>query len=402
MLNYRLPLFLAKLAATLLLPIVPAVAQDMASPAQGRMITPASSYPVPGIPRTPLLVFLPDNGPEPALPGGETPGSIACIYGVVAKTVGCPKASNILPMGGSRAIAVIEWGKNSSMSSDLAQFTTMFGLPPANVTEVCIEANCQSNDGTGWDVETSLDVQWAHAMAPHAQLFVVESSVNLFNAVDKASQLVSAAGGGEISNSWVTSQTGEPSNETQLDQNFQTPGIVYFAAAGDWGVGALYPSSSPYVVSAGGTTIQRDASGNYTGETCWSDSGGGVSRYEIRPNYQRTIGNIAGTRRGTPDWAADADPASGVAIYNTTSCHGWCRAGGTSAATPILAAIVNQLGTFLNSTFDELTKTYDEYNRGTLWLKYFTDIRTGSNGAPAKTGWDTCTGLGIPKDPTGL
>jgi subtilase family serine protease len=156
------------------------------------------------------------------------------------------------------------------------------------------------------------------------------------------------------------------------------------------------------VVSAGGTTVQRDGSGNFTSEKCWSDSGGGVSRYEPRPAYQRIIGNIANARRGTPDWAADADPSSGVAVYSTTYCGGWCRVGGTSASSPILAGIVNQLGTFLNSTSDELTKTYTEYGRPIQYATYFNDIRSGSNGSPAIFGWDQCTGLGTPKNPAGL
>ncbi len=271
------------------------------------------------------------------------------------------------------------------MASDLNTFSTTFGLPTPNVTEVCTDS-CPSNNGSGWDLETSLDVQWVHAMAPNAAIYVVESGSDLFAAVDRANTLIAAAGGGEISNSWVTSTGGEPSNEPTLDQNFQTQGIVYFAAAGDWGLGALYPSSSPYVVSAGGTTIHRDGSGNFTSESCWSASGGGISRYETRPTYQHMIGNISNTKRGTPDWAAVADPASGVAVYSTTYCGGWCIVGGTSAASPILAAIVNQLGTFNNTTAIELTKTYNEYSFPAQYMAYFNDIRTGSNGAPATFG----------------
>ena len=398
--NWRSFVVLSALMLVVLV-AVPSFPQDQASPARGRVVLPPSSIPTPGMPHTPLLVFIPEGRLQPSTPAGETPASIACLYGVTQQVAGCPKSGTILPTGGSRAIAVIEYGKNSSMVSDLNNFSTTFGLPPANVTEVCVEASCPSNNGTGWDLETALDVQWAHAMAPQAQLFVVESGIDLFAAVQKANQLVSAAGGGEISNSWVTSIGGEPGNETQLDQN-QTPGIVYFAAAGDWGLGALYPSASPYVVSAGGTTIQRDGSGNYTGEKCWSDSGGGISRFEVRPTYQHIIGNIANARRGTPDWAADADPASGVAVYSSSYCGGWCRVGGTSASSPILAAIVNQLGNFMNSTNDELTKTYNEYTNPAQYHRYFTDILTGSNGAPATFGWDTCTGLGVPKNPQGL
>src|SRR5580704_16501511 len=177
-------------------------ARQQASPARGTIHVPPSSIPVQGMPHTPLLVFVPEGGAQPALPAGETPASIACLYGITQQVPGCPKAGTNLPTAGSRAIAVIEYGKNSSMVSDLSRFSAMFGLPTANVTEVCVEASCPSNNGSGWDLETALDVQWVHAMAPQAQIYVVESGVDLFSAVDKANQLISAAGGGEISNSW--------------------------------------------------------------------------------------------------------------------------------------------------------------------------------------------------------
>jgi len=377
--------------------LVSQLASAQVSPAKGTVVAPLSTLGLPGVPQTPLLIFIPEGGAQPSIPGGETPASIACIYGVVKKTTGCPKNGTVLPNGGTNAIALIEWGANSTMKGDLQTFSSVFGLPAPDVTEVCASGSCPSNNDTGWDVETALDVQWAHAMAPNAKLYVVESANAMFDAEQKASQLVAAAGGGEISNSWVMSTTSEPPDEQQYDKYFKANTIVYFAASGDWGGHALYPSASPFVVSAGGTTILRNGNGNFTGESCWSDSGGGLSGEEPRPSYQKVIKKLVSNHRGTPDIAADADPSSGVAVYNSTYCGGWCQVGGTSAASPILAGIVNSAGGFAQTTNAELTKVYTEYGNPTEYKKLFRDITTGNNGNPAKKGWDMCTGVGTPK-----
>jgi len=393
-------ILLLTIIATVLFLIVTPLSPAQAPAGKGSLLSPPSSLGIPGVPRTPLFIFVSEEGPQPTIPSGETPASIACIYGVTQKTPGCPQNGTVLPSGGTNAIAVIEWGKNSTMKNDLKNFSSTFGLPAPNVTEVCADSSCPSNDQSGWDVETALDVQWAHAMAPNAQLFVVEGSNDLWNAEVKAGQLVSAAGGGEISNSWVTSTSSEDPNEKQWDKYFKTPTIVYFAASGDWGGHALYPSASPFVVSAGGTTVER-SNGKFTGESCWSSSGGGLSKYEPRPSYQKVIKKIVGSHRGTPDMSAVADPYSGVAVYNSTYCGGWCVVGGTSAASPILAGIVNAAGSFMGTTKAELTKVYTEYGDKTEYKKLFRDITTGSNGNQAKKGWDMCTGVGSPKNLSG-
>ena len=132
------------------------------------------------------------------------------------------------------------------------------------------------------------------------------------------------------------------------------PGVVYFTSAGDSGLGPDYPSVSPNTISAGGTHIVR-SNGSFTGEEdCWSGSGGGISTIEPLPNYQLIIGNITGPHRGTPDIAAVADPNTGVAVYSTTGCGGWCQVGGTSVSSPTLAGIVNAAGSFVQHSASEL------------------------------------------------
>jgi kumamolisin len=397
----RSVLLLAMLAAVFLVFAGFASAQE--SPARGTVVAPPSTVGIVGLPRTPLYIFIPEEGVNPEIPSGETPASIACIYGVVKKTTGCPKTGTLIPTGGSKGIAVVEYGSNSSMKSDLTTFSKQWGLPAPNVTEICATGGtCPSNNGTGWDLETALDVQWAHAMAPHAALYVVEFKNDPLTdgAETKAAQAVAGLGGGEVSNSWGYTG-GEFSGETGLDSYFAHNTVVFFASAGDSGAIPQYPSVSPNVVSAGGTVINRNGQGNFTNESCWSGSGGGPSRYEKIPSYQSVISGIVGSHRGTPDIAADAAPASGVAVYSTTYCRGWCVVGGTSVSSPVLAAITNAAGHFLASTNAELTKVYGEYANSLEYPKLFRDIKTGNNGHPAVTGWDYCTGVGSPKKKSG-
>jgi len=370
--------------------------------ARGTVIAPPSSQGLMGI-RTPLYIYIPEGGVNPDIPAGETPASIACIYGLVKKTKGCPKAGTLIPSGGKGAIAVVEYGSTSTMKADAATFSTQWGLPAPNITEICATGGtCPRNDGTGWDVETALDVEWAHAMAPNAKIYVAEFSNDPLTdgAETQGATAVVAAGGGEVSNSWGY-LGGEFSQELQLDSYFVQNGVVFFASAGDSGATPQYPSVSPNVVSAGGTWIQRNGQGLYTKEICWAGSGGGPSAYEPIPSYQNVIKSIVGKVRGTPDIAADASPGSGVAVYNKTSCGGWCTVGGTSVASPMLAGITNFAGGFASSTNVELTKIYGEYGNATQYKKLFHDIVGGNNGYPSVKGWDYCTGVGTPKSPKG-
>ncbi len=185
----------------------------------------------------------------------------------------------------------------------------------------------------------------------------------------------------------------EFSSETSYDSHFTTSNIVYFASSGDTGGVTIYPGVSPNVVSSGGTTIHRDSSGNFTGETGWSGSGGGPSKYEPRPGYQSAIFAIVGSQRGVPDFSFDADPNSGVSVYDSTSCQGssgWLVFGGTSVASPSLAGIVNLAGSFSSNTNTELTTIY-----GGLGSGNFRDIVSGTAGSfSAAAGWDFVTGVG--------
>ena len=388
---------------------VSTLAQDLSSPLKGRIIPPPlSPAPTPRI-HLPLYIFIPETNLNPAIPNGETPASLACIYGVTPPTQGCPKNGTVLPTGGTKAIAVVEYGQYSAVQSDLDTFSTQFGLPHTTLVQQCYPGpSCPNNAGSEWDLETALDVDYAHAMAPNATIIVASFTTDPIadGAEDGAANyIVSTYGAGEISNSWTynggETWCGSGNCELSYDHYFQVPGIVFFGSAGDSGLGPAYPSISPWVTSAGGTTIRRDSNGNFTGEEdCWSGSGGGISIYEPLPQYQILLASRVGTKRGTPDWSADASPASGADVYSSTFCGGWCVVGGTSLSSPLLAGIVNQAGNFRRNNILELGQTYQWYNNPGIYRHYFYDPQVGSNGAPALVGWDQCTGLGSPRTPS--
>ena len=375
----------------------------IATPRGTIVAVPSNQAQTPGGPRTSLYVFVPENTTGVNQVGnGETPASIACIYGVTPFTPGCPKNGTIIPTGGSLAIAVVVYGHYPAMQADLNTFNAHFGLPATTITEICT-AGCPNNVGTGWDLETVADVEWVHALAPQAQIYIVEYGINPLTdgAETLAGQAVAAAGGGEVSNGWGYP---ESSTESSLDGLFTTPSVVYFAAAGNSALVTQYPSVSPNVVSAGGTSISRNGSGNFLGESCWSTSGGGLSAFEPIPAYQNVVNYAVGTARGTPDLSAVADPTTGVEVYGSlTTCAGWCVVGGTDVSSAILAALTNGSGSFRTSTLAELTQIYN-VNYATAYSTYYNDITTGTNGWPggASLKWDGCTGLGTTKDPSGF
>ncbi|MGO9337829.1 MAG: hypothetical protein ACLPY1_10005 [Terracidiphilus sp.] len=360
-------------------------------------------------------IASPSEVPPYAGYGYETPASLACIYRVVAPIPGCnPNQTTNTPNGGSQTIAIVDAYDDPNAPSDLAAFSAQFGLPAGNFQVVYAGGSEPPVDPTGgWEVEESLDIEYSHAMAPNATLYLVEANSNYFSdllpAVQTASNLVlcgsptacpaNSKGRGEVSISWGSD---EFPGESSLDSFFTTPGVVYFAASGD-SPGVIYPCASPNVVCAGGTTTARNEyTGNLIWEIAWSDAGGGVSFYEPIPSYQAARHDIArqlGGYRGVPDISADSNPYTGVWVLDTFPVPGagWYVVGGTSVATPTLAGIVNAAGHLASSSTAELSRLYRLDNFGS-----YNDIVYGAcgyySGSFSSFGWDLCTGFGSPRD----
>jgi len=328
----------------------------------------------------------------------ETPASLGCVYGLTKAVDNCnPQQVTTPPSGGSRAIAIVDACNYPTALGDLDTFSNQFGLVTPNLTVVYADGtpNCSSSDTAGWQLEASLDLQWAHAMAPNAELYLVlaknDSTTELLKAVDLASSYVAKAGGGQVSMSWGGS---EFSGESSYDTHFQTAKVVYLASAGD-SPGTSWPSTSPYVVAVGGTSINRNSStGAFLKESVWSDTGGGPSLYYSRPSYQNVVAKV-GNHRGVPDVASAADPNSGAWVYNSSAYgeKGWWIVGGTSWSSPTFAGIINAAGHFAASWTAELTTIY-----GNLGTDDFREITNGfcgpKGGYLAAVGWDFCSGVG--------
>ncbi len=387
---------------------------------RGRIVVPASSIARPGDAgkraHTNVRLFVPDGGFTHANPlvgppflgvGFETPASLGCVYHLTPSSPGCnPNLATANPKGGSKAIAIVDAYHDPDAATDLKNFCAQFDiLFTASQFEVVYASGTKpAQDPTGgWEFEESADIEWAHAMAPKAKLYLVEAASDslsdLYAAVNVASGLVAKAEGGEVSMSWGTE---EYASETSDDSNFSASGVVYIASTGD-SEGVDYPSVSPNVVAAGGTTISRNPGTlDFQEETGWNLAGGGPSALEAIPSYQSAITSVAsivGTSRGVPDLSFDSDPNSGVWVLDSIPYDGqggpgtWWIVGGTSVAAQALAGIINSADRFQASTNAELTTVYN--NLGT---SDFRDITKGTcyfyNGLLAAKGWDFCTGVG--------
>lgn len=314
-------------------------------------------------------------------PQGLTPSQIKSIY-------------NIPQTGGKGTIAIIGAYDDATLEKDLSTFDTAFSLPACTTANGCFERHKISTDvksNSGWAMETSLDIEWAHAIAPKAKILLIEATTpsgkNLLAAVDYAASRNDVV---SVSMSWGGAEFPE---ETTLDSHFKSvSGATFFASSGDNGAGASWPASSPNVVGVGGTSLIFGTDGKLRSQSAWSGSGGGVSAYEKEPSFQLAYSiPKAGGMRAIPDVSYDADPASGFSIVRSGK---WYKVGGTSAGAPQWAALAS-LGQGANS------KTFYSDKASANYSSYFQDVKSGTNGdcgyfCTARAHYDYITGLGAP------
>jgi hypothetical protein len=318
--------------------------------------------------------------------------------------------------GSGQIIAVVDAYNDPDIATDLATFDTAFGLPaPASFTVVgqtgsttSLPANGATSGNNDWSGEESLDVEWAHAIAPGAGILVVECTSSSGNYLEEGDAVAAAYPGvSVVSNSYGG---GESGGETSIDSDFTTPaghaGVSFFASAGDSGGEVSYPAESPNVVAVGGT--QLTVSGNsYSSESAWSDTGGGTSTVESQPSFQ--AGTVSSSKRETPDISIAGGQNSGnsnsyvpvVDSYDQSASAPWVGVEGTSWSSPMVAAMVAiadqgrvaeglpTLSTVTGSNQVD-TRLYQ------LSSASFHDITTGSNGHSAVAGYDEASGIGTP------
>jgi Domain of unknown function (DUF4214) len=343
---------------------------------------------------------------------GNTPAQILAAYGT--SSLGSSAT------GQGQTIAIVDAYLSPDIQTDLSTFDAKFNLPAINLTVVNDGATRQDPTG-GWELETALDVEWAHAIAPHANIVLVEAANDLTSSAGAPTALLHAVtvaagqpGVSVVSMSWGVS---EFATETQFDSTFAVPNVTFVAASGDSGAPPIWPAVSPNVVAVGGTTLQSTTTTGVYVETGWGNgaqssrqggSGGGISKFEPAPAYQAnsdghyissvTSSQNSGGKRESPDVSYDANPSTGVAVYDQAN-GGWQVVGGTSAGTPQFAALIaladqeraaaSPSAAPLSSS-QTLTALYQEQGD-------FYDVTSGNNGAAAGTGYDLVTGLGTPQ-----
>ncbi|MCY2953204.1 MAG: S8 family serine peptidase [Planctomycetota bacterium] len=365
------------------------------------------------------------------VPTGYSPTQMRRAYGL-----GDLDEKDYTNRGKGQAIAIIDAYYSPTAKRDLTAFSRHYGLPvPTAKTFWQVYASGQRpTTDEGWNGETLLDIQWAHAIAPAATIILVESDTNLngdlAQAVDFATRLLNRHfGGGVIS---MSLGGGESAGNRMFDASYNnayTKNISFVVSAGDDPVPS-FPATYPTVLSIGGSTLWLDAYGNrvggagtpdpITGEVAvWTDpdlaapvqggerpwimGGCGPSILYEMPIWQQNRG-LPGTQRWTPDISYNADPQTGVSVYNTmgdAGGSGWATVGGTSAGAPQVAgllALVNQ-----RRAEKKLSKLGDTVVERIYRLggrgpdAYFYDIDAGGTATwPAGRGFDAASGWGAP------
>jgi subtilase family serine protease len=358
---------------------------------------------------------------RPVCPGPANAGAALCHAHVVTDAHGAP-AATAGPTGygpaqfrtayglpgtapSPQTVAIVDAYDSSTIASDLSAYSSYYGLPQCTTANGCFKKVNQSGvagsyptKNAGWALEIALDVEVAHAICPNCKILLVEASSNSLANLAAAVNTAARLGATQISNSYGGS---EYSGEATVNA-YNHPGIAITASSGDSGYGTSFPAASPYVVSVGGTTLTLGAGNAWAGESVWSGAGSGCSAYLSAQAWQTSLASWSltgcGARRGIADVAADADPATGAAVYDTTRYQGrggWFKVGGTSLSAPLIAGVYALAG---NAASVSYPASLAYANPSALH-----DVTSGSNGGcggaticAGAAGYDGPTGLGAP------
>jgi subtilase family serine protease len=344
--------------------------------------------------------------------------------------------------GAGQTIVIFDSYGSPTIAADLASFDAGYGLPaPPSFKILSPLGTVPYNptaipDQVGWAAETTLDVEWSHAMAPDASIVLMTSPVDETEGVQgmpQFNQLENYALDHHIGDVWSQSWGATentlfiPAGE-QVFRDFEhtyaradASGVTVFASTGDAGTANVetngttvypfptvnFPASSPLITAVGGTSLTADTSGDYQSETVWPDGGGGISQQFSEPLYQRlTLPSSdqkeLGGMRGTPDVSWNADPNTPILVYLSffgASEAGYYTIGGTSEGSPDWAGLAADLDQFAGHPLGLLNPYL--YALGAAGIG-FHDITVGNNGQDgvpgysATPGWDAASGWGTP------
>jgi subtilase family serine protease len=318
-------------------------------------------------------------------PAGYGPADIRSAYALPATA------------GTGQTIAVVDAYNDPHAEGDMDVYRAHFGLPACTTGNGCFkkvnESGVQGKDPTtnaGWAQEVSLDLDMVSATCPHCHIVLVEANSATFADLGTAVNTAVHMGANVVTNSYGGSEFAASNSA------YAHAGHVIVASAGDSGMGVSQPCSYATVVCVGGTTLNRAANTRGWTETAWDGTGSGCSTLVAKPSWQKDTGCA---KRTESDVAAVADPYTGVAVYDSTpynGAYGWLVFGGTSASSPIVAAVYALAG---NAVSMNAAQSIWQHG-GTTALN---DVKTGSNGScspsylcTARIGYDGPTGWGTP------
>ncbi|MET7693378.1 putative Ig domain-containing protein [Streptomyces sp. NPDC005483] len=329
-----------------------------------------------------------------AAPSGLSPANLHSAY-------------NLPSTGGTGlTVAVVDAYNDPNAAADLATYRSTYGLSACTVANGCFKQVSQTGsttslptNDTGWAGEEALDIDMVSAVCPNCNIILVEANSANDSDLGIAENEAVALGAKFVSNSWGGS---EASSQTSEDTSyFKHPGVAITVSAGDSAYGAEYPATSQYVTAVGGTALSTSSNSRGWTESVWKTSstegtGSGCSAYDPKPSWQTDTGC---TKRMEADVSAVADPATGVAVYDTYGGSGWAVYGGTSASSPIIAGVYALAGTPGSSDYPA---KYPYSHTSNLY-----DVTSGNNGScspsyfcTATTGYDGPTGWGTPNGTT--
>jgi hypothetical protein len=334
-------------------------------------------------------------------PAGYTPAELQQAYNFQGAT-----------SGSGQTVAVVTAYNPEDAASDLAAYRSEYGLAPCTVADKCLELVSQTGSttdlpsvGAGWDSPVAESVDMISAICPNCHILVVEANSPAISDLGAAENEAVTLGADFIDNDWAIPETQVGAEETTYDTDyFDHPGVAIIAPAGDDGYGVInYPAASHYVTAVGGTTLTADSSvtRGYT-ETAWSGTSSGCSAYEPKPTWQTDTGCADRTLN---DLAADADPNTAVAYYDTPTAAGWAQGSGTVVAAAIIAASYALAGTPESGTYPP---SYPYENPVSSYAVFVSpeglnNITSGSDGTcsvsylcTAGSGYNGPTGLGSP------
>jgi IPT/TIG domain/Subtilase family len=263
--------------------------------------------------------------------------------------------------GSTQTIALVDAYGYASAEADLAHYRERYGLAPCTKANGCFKKVNQSGEegkypggeGGGWEAETALDLDMASAACPQCHILLVQASGEFAHETGEAANTAASLGATEISNSYGYPEDYAPWCGTtgcaQYSADYDHPGVVVTASAGDsgyddsyWGLAAAnFPSSTPYVIAVGGTSLHKAANSRGWSEEVWNEpgralgTGGGCSKFQPKPTWQA---DAACAMRTDNDVAADAACETAVSVYSSYF-GGWEDLCGTSASAPLVAGI---------------------------------------------------------------